>query len=183
MVGQVDDLALPRPFDGGVRLVDETLQPFGKPVIAASLLELAVHSLLHYDPMAVVGDDEPVQIRLEAVLHSGTVDLCHQAAGGGEPGPVKAHLVTDLDQLVRRLPRIFSAPAADVNPELLLQRSQPALQRADNARRNAGGMPVHSHYGAERLKPERMSEATHQSIATVMMNNRLTDTLAKPGQP
>jgi hypothetical protein len=25
--------------------------------------------------MAVVGDDEPVQIKLETVLHSGTVDL------------------------------------------------------------------------------------------------------------
>src|SRR5205807_7675831 len=133
--------------------------------------------------MAVLGDDEPVQIKLEAVLHSGTVDLCHQAAGGGEPGPVNAHLVTDLDQLVRRLPRISPAPAADVNPKLLLQRSQPALQRADNARRNAGGMPVHSHYGAERLKPERVSEAAQQFVATVMMNNRFTDNRAKPGHP
>jgi hypothetical protein len=44
MVGQVDDLALPRPFDCGVRLVDKTLQAFGQPVIAAGLLELATSS-------------------------------------------------------------------------------------------------------------------------------------------
>src|SRR4051812_24307427 len=98
MVGQVDDLASPRALDRGVRRVDEALQAFGKPVIAAGLFELAIHSLLHYDPMAVVGDDEPVQIKLETVLNGGTVDFRHQAAGGGEGGPVKAYLVPDIDQ-------------------------------------------------------------------------------------
>ena len=128
VVGEVDDLALPWAFNCGVRLVDKALQPLGKPVVSAGLFELPVHALLYDDPMAVVGDDEPVQIKLETVLHSGTVNLRYQAAGGGEGGPVKAHPVPDIDQLVRRLPRVFSAPAADVNPKLLLQRSQPALQ-------------------------------------------------------
>ena len=79
-VGEVDDLALPRPFDRGMRLVDEARQPFRQPVIAARLPALAVHALLDDDPAAVVGDDEAVQIELEAVLHRGAVDLGDQPA-------------------------------------------------------------------------------------------------------
>ena len=54
--------------------------------------------------MAVVGNDEPVQIELETVLHSGTVDLGYQAAGCGERCSIKAYAVPDLNQFVRRLP-------------------------------------------------------------------------------
>jgi hypothetical protein len=90
VVGQVYDLALPWTFNRGMRLVDETFQTLGEPVVAAGLLELTVHALLHNDPVAVVGDDEAVQIELEAILHSGTIDLGYQAAGRGERGPIKA---------------------------------------------------------------------------------------------
>ena len=86
-----------------MRLIDETLQSLGEPVIAAGLLELAVHPLLYNDPVAVVGDDEAMQIKLEPVLHSGTVDLGYQPAGFGERGPIKAYPVPYIDQLVRRL--------------------------------------------------------------------------------
>jgi hypothetical protein len=51
-----------------------------------------------------VGDDESVQVKLETVLHSGTVDLRYQAAGCGELVPIKTYLVPDFDQLVRRIP-------------------------------------------------------------------------------
>ena len=78
---------------------------------------------------------------------------------------------------------MFPASVTDMDPELLLKRSQPALQRADNARRDAGGMPVHAHHGAERLKPEWMGEAAQQLIASVMMNNRFTDNRTKAGHP
>jgi hypothetical protein len=89
-------------------------------VIAAGLPELAVHPLLYNDPMAVVGNDEPVQIELETVLHSGTVDLGYQAAGCGERCSIKSYVVPDGDQFVRRLPRIPPTPSADMDPELLL---------------------------------------------------------------
>ena len=52
----------------------------------------------------VMPDDEAMQIKLEPVLHSGTVDLGYQPAGFGERGPIKAYPVPDIDQLVRRLP-------------------------------------------------------------------------------
>src|ERR1700719_3219964 len=120
VVGQVYDLAVPWPFYRGVRLVDKALQPFRKPVIAAGLLELAVHPLLYDNPVAVVGDDETMQIELGAVLHRGTIDLGYQAAGRGERGPIKAYPVPDIDQLPRRLPRIPPASATDMDPELPL---------------------------------------------------------------
>ena len=104
VVGQVYDLALLWTFNRGMRLVGETSQSLGEPVIAAGLLELTVHPLLYNHPVAVVGYDEPVQIELETVLHSGTVDLRYQPAGCRERGPIKPYPVPDIDQLVRRLP-------------------------------------------------------------------------------
>jgi len=104
VVGQIYDLALPWTFNSGMRLVDETLHAFRKPVISTRLPEVAVHSLLNDSPMTVVGDDEAMQIKLEPVLHSGTVDLGYQPAGFGERGPIKAYPVPYIDQLVRRLP-------------------------------------------------------------------------------
>jgi hypothetical protein len=44
-------------------------------------------------------------------------------------------------------------------------------------------MPVHAHHGAERLEPERVSEAAQQFVATVMMNDSLTNYRAKVGHP
>ena len=104
VVGQVYDLAVPWPFYRGVRLVDKAFHAFRKPVISTRLPEVAVHSLLNDSPMTVVGDDEAMQIKLEPVLHSGTVDLGYQPAGFGERGPIKAYPVPYSDQLVRRLP-------------------------------------------------------------------------------
>ena len=73
-------------------------------MVSAGLFELTVHALLYNDPVAVVGDDEAMQIKLKPILHSGTVDLRYQTTGCGERGSIKAYAVPDLDQLVRRLP-------------------------------------------------------------------------------
>ena len=76
-------------------------------------------------------------------------------------------------QLARRLARMPAAPAADVEAELARERREPALQRADDAGRDARGVPVHAHHGAERLEPERMGEAAQQFVAPVVMHDRL----------
>ena len=75
MVREIDDHALLRAVDRGVRLVDETLQPFGKPMIAACLLALAIHALLHDHPIAIIGDNEAVQVKIKAVLHGRAINL------------------------------------------------------------------------------------------------------------
>ena len=97
------------------------------------MLALAVHALLHHDPLAVVGDDEAVQIEVEAVLHRRAVDLGDQPARLGQRRAVEAGAIADRDQLVRRLARMAAAPAADMQAELLCTRREPALQRADHA--------------------------------------------------
>ena len=44
-----------------------------------------------------------------------------------------------------------SASAANIDSQIVLQRFQAALQSADHARGNAGGMPVHPHHSATTL--------------------------------
>ena len=110
------------PVDRGVRLVDEALQAFRQPVIAARLPALAVHALLHHHPVAVVGDDEAVQIEVEAVLHRRAVDLGDQPAGLRQRRAVEADALADRDQLLRRLPRMLAAAAADMDAELACER-------------------------------------------------------------
>src|SRR5439155_4355657 len=95
MIGEVDDQALLVPVDRAVRLIDETLQPFGKPVIAASLLRLAIHPLLNDHPAGVVADDETMEIELESVLDGGAVDLGDQPARSGERCAIETDALAD----------------------------------------------------------------------------------------
>src|SRR5215211_4239246 len=74
-------------------------------MVAARLLEGAVHALLHDHPSAVVGDDEAVQVKLEAVLHRGAVDLGDEAARIREGGAVEADPLARRFELLRGLPR------------------------------------------------------------------------------
>ena len=67
-------------------------------MIAARLLALAIHALLNDDPASVVGHDEAVQIKIEAVLHGGTVDLGDETARGRKRAAVKADAIADRQQ-------------------------------------------------------------------------------------
>src|ERR1700730_949436 len=80
---------------GGVGLFDKTFHAFGKPVIPASLLAVAIHSLLDYDPVAITGHDESVQIEIKAILYGGAVYLGDEPARLCERRPVKAHPLPD----------------------------------------------------------------------------------------
>jgi len=148
-------------------------------MIAARRLGYLVHALLDNHPMAVVGHDEAVQIEVKTILKGGAVDLRHQSADVGERRSIESDALTDRDQFDRRLARMLAAAPADMNAEFARHRLEAALQRADHARRDARGMPVHAHHRAERLKPERMSKATQQLVATVVMNDRLADDRAE----
>ena len=130
---------------------------------------------------AVVGDDEAVQIEVETVLDGGAVDLGHEPADVGERGAVDPDPLADRCKFGWRLARLLAAPAADMDSEFARQRLEAALERADHARGDARGMPVHPHDSAERLEPERMSEATQELVAAVMVDDRLRDDGAEPG--
>ena len=93
-----------------------------QPVVAAGLPARAVHPLLHDHPGAVVGDDEAVQVEVEAVLQGGAVDLGDEAAGAHQRRRVQPHPLAERGQLVGRAARVPAAPAADVQPQLVFNR-------------------------------------------------------------
>ena len=92
-------------------------------MVAPRLPPDAVHALLHHRPMAIIGDKEPVQIEVEAVLHGGTIHLGHQPAGARQRLSVETNPLADGRQLGRRAPGVLAAPAANVNAEFVLQGS------------------------------------------------------------
>src|SRR6185312_12896765 len=106
-----------------------TLQLFGVPVIAPRLALVAVHALLHDRPFAVVGDEEAVEIEVEAVLYAGAVDLGDKAAGADQTGGIKALTFAEPAEFVRGLARVLPAAAADMQAEFALQWLQAPLQR------------------------------------------------------
>ncbi len=182
-VGQVDDPSLPGAVDGGMRRLDEGGQSFRQPVVASGGAGIVLHALLDHDPLAVVGDDEAVQVELEAVLDRGAVDLGDKAAGAGEGGTVEADAVAHRHQLIGGFPRMPAPAAADMQAELAGERSQAALQRADDAGGDAGGVPVHPHHRAEGLEPERMCQAAQQLVAAIFEGDRLGDHGSEPRHP
>ena len=94
----------------------------------------AVHSLLHHDPLAVIGDDEPMQVKVVAVLHRRTVNLCHKPARSRQGRAVEAGAFADCDEFLRDLAGVLAASTTDVEAEFGGQRIKPALQRAEHAR-------------------------------------------------
>src|SRR5690606_34434946 len=76
--------------------------------------------------------------------------------------------------------RLGAAPAADMKAQLTGERNQAALQGAENAGRDARGMPVHSHDGAEGLEPERIGQPAQIVITPIVMNDSLGDDRTEP---
>ena len=75
---------------------------------------------------------------------------------------------------------MLAAPAANVEAELALEWTEPALEGAEHARGDARGMPIHPHHRAERLKPEWVREPAQEFVASVVMHDRLADHRSKP---
>lgn len=65
-------------------------------MITPGLALVAVHALLHDGPLAVGGDEEAVEIEIEAVLNCGAINLGDQSAGARQPCAVEADAVTEL---------------------------------------------------------------------------------------
>src|ERR1700676_4925415 len=145
------------------------------PVVAARLLPVAIHALLHHRPLAVVGYEEAVEVEIEAVLHGGAVDLGDQTACADESGTVETETFAECLQFVRRLPRMLASAAADVDAEFVRERRQPALEGADDAGGYAGRVPVHAHDRTKRLEPERMRQPLQELIAAIVVDDGLRD--------
>ena len=121
-VGQIDDVALRMSLDRGVRRVDEAFQALRQPVIAPRLFALAVHALLHHEPAPVIGDDEAVQDRGRS---RPARPRCRPWRPGGSrsaSAAIEPDTFADRHKLVRRLPRMLAAPAADMQAEFAIER-------------------------------------------------------------
>src|ERR1700692_2615228 len=115
------------------------------PVVAARLLLVSVHTLLHHRPSAVVGHEEAVEVEIKAVLYGSVVDLGDQSARAGESGAVEPDAFAECLQFVRRLAGVLTSTAADVDAKFVRERRQPALEGANDAGGDSGRMPVHPH--------------------------------------
>src|SRR5258708_39266134 len=119
------------------------------PVIPARLFLVAVHAQLHDCPLAVVGYEKSVKIKIEAVLDCGAVDIRDETAGACQFGAVETNTLAEKTKFVGRLSGVLTAAAAYVDAEFVRDGSQAALEGSDYAGGDAGRMPVHSHDGAE----------------------------------
>ena len=158
-----------RPVDRRVRRLDEARQALGQPVVAAGVAAVAVHALLDHDPLAVVGDDEAVQVELEAVLHRRAVDLGDEPARPRQRRAVEAGALAD-----RRRARPASAreclprPPQTWRPSSPASGASPRFSAPMHAGGDAGRVPVHPHHRAERLEPEGMGEPAQELVAAVV---------------
>jgi len=105
--------------------------------------------LLDHAPVAGVGDEECVQVKIVAILDCRTVDFRDQAAAVHQRVGVQAGSFANLQQLGRGLSRVTAAAAANMNAQFPLHRREPALQGADHTGGDAGGVPVHAHHSAK----------------------------------
>src|SRR4051812_37464530 len=76
---------------------------------------------------------------------------------------------------------MLSTPAADVDPELARKGREAALERADDAGGNTGGVPVHPHHGPEGLDQEGVGQPAQQPPTPVMQDNGLAQTSGEAG--
>jgi hypothetical protein len=113
-----------------------------------------------------------MQIEIKAILYGGAVDLGDEPARLRERPSVKAYPLPDCNELLRCLPGMFAATAADINPKLARERHQAPLQGADHARCDARGMPIHAHHRSKALEPERVGKAAQQLVAAIMVDDR-----------
>jgi hypothetical protein len=67
-----------------------------------------------------------------------------------------------------------------MDTELMLNGAKAALQCTDDACSYPRGMPVHSHDGAEGLKPEWVRQSAQELIAAVLVDNSLGDYRSEP---
>src|SRR3954452_4553010 len=174
-VGQIDDLSLYRAVDRAVRFIDEACKILRMPMVAPGLSLVAVHALLNDRPFAVVGDKEAMKVEIESVLHRGAVDLGHETTRACQFLAVETDALAEQPEFIGCLPGMLPPAATDVNAKFALERSKTALQGADDAGGDAGGMPVHSHHGAERLKPERMRQPLQELVTPVVVDDGLAD--------
>jgi hypothetical protein len=118
-ISEVHNYTLLDAVDRGMRLIDEALQTFRKPVIAPGLAPITVHALLDNDPVTVIRNEEAMKIQIKPVLDRRAVHLGDEPARSREGRAVEPDAIADGDKLIRCPARMVATPAADMDAELL----------------------------------------------------------------
>src|SRR6266404_3865798 len=100
-----------------------------------------------------------MKVNLKSVGDRIVVYPRRKTAGADQVLAIEAATLCDHSQLLRCISREPPAAAADVDAQLVGSRCKAALQSAHHGRCDTRGVPVHSHYRAERLKPERIAKS------------------------
>ena len=145
--------------NGRVRVAGEIAHRRRMPMISTRRAIAGIHTLLHHGPLTFVAHNEGVQIELKPIRNCIVVDFCSQAAGPRQRIATHPRNVRERAKLLRRLPRLFATPAANVDPQLMRPRIEPTFQRAHDRSRNSRRMPIHPHHATKRLEPERIAQA------------------------
>jgi hypothetical protein len=159
-----------------VRLVNETVDVLGQPVIAPRHARLVAHPLLHDAPLARRREEEHGDTAGSrpdrGAVHFAAVRLVDERLR------IAAELLAPAGDLVRRAPRRAPLAAGGKKPELAIEVLQSFLDRAADRRRHTARMPVEDEDAPERLKPERIGE-TPQDFTRPELRGEVHDDLAR----
>ena len=180
-IHQVHDRAPVFAHDSRVRLGGEVAHGRRMPVVPPRQAARLVHALLHHGPLARRIHHERMQVDLEPIGDGVVVHLRREPAGADQRFPIQAPALGYHAQFLGRVARVPAAPAADIEPQLVRARVEPALQRPHHGGGDAGGVPVHAHHRTEGLEPERVAEAGKEFRRAVVVQDALGDGRAQPG--
>lgn len=180
-VNEIHDLPQVFTDNASVRLGNKIANSCRMPMIATRHSGGIVHSLLHDSPFPVAGENEGMKVKLKTVGHSIVVDAGGEAAGSDKCFTVSAGHRRDTTEFVGGSTGLPSASAADVNSEFVTSIGQASLQSAHHRGGDPGGVPVHSHYGAERLEPEGITEARKKFRRAIVIEDGFDNRGAKGG--
>ena len=174
-VHEIHDLPLWLAGDTAVRVLNETRQAGRMPVVTSSHACLAVHSLLHDDPVPFPRDDKRMQVELKAIANRVVVHASRQSAGADKSVRVESGSLADRDKFSRRLARMATATTADKDAQLGGFRPKRPFERADDRGGDARGMPIHSEHAAESLEPKGIGQAGQVFVDAVIENDAFRD--------
>ncbi len=137
-------------------------------MVAPRQFARGVHPLLDHRPIALVGNDERMQINVESILHGGAVDLGDEPTDLAQPRAVDPGPLSNRAQLLRRVTRVTASPAADMDAKIPLRIGEGPLERPDRAGGNSRRMPIHAHHRAKRLEPEGVREPAKKLGAAIL---------------
>ena len=180
-IDQVQDDSLRLAENCRVRIRREVADLCRVPVVTASQMARRIHALLNDGPFAGRADNEGMQVELESVADGVVIDAGGETAGARQRIAVQSGTAGKGTQFVGRATGVTSASSADVDAKIGGTRIESTLERPHHRGCDAGGVPVHAHYAAQGLEPERIAQPGEKFRRPIRGNNVLDNHRAELG--